>query len=230
MKAIILAAGRGLRMGKLTDHTPKPLLIVDGFPIINYIVRQLHEAGIWNICIVVGYLGDDIISYFNNNTNSVIEYIRQVEQTGSADAIWLAKDWLNGEDFICLNGDNCYHCDIKQIIDEFNTTKPDILIGVSDKLHGMITADNNNNLCGVTNLNNNNNNSLNTINYKDAAIACFSGKTINLFRNNLGYANVLSKAILDKLCVRVKQIDGFCLNINTPDDLERANKIHINIK
>ena len=46
MKAVILAAGKGTRMGGLTDELPKPMLEVEGFPILEHIITGLREAGI----------------------------------------------------------------------------------------------------------------------------------------------------------------------------------------
>jgi len=60
MHAMILSAGRGRRMGALTDHTPKPLLLVKGQPLITYHLKALAEAKVKNIVINLGYLGEKI--------------------------------------------------------------------------------------------------------------------------------------------------------------------------
>ena len=59
-KAVLLAAGRGTRLGALTAHTPKPLLEVAGKPLIAHIVNGLVAGGIHQFVIVSGYLGDQI--------------------------------------------------------------------------------------------------------------------------------------------------------------------------
>ena len=60
MKAMILAAGRGERMRPLTDHTPKPLLLAGGEPLIGWHLRRLRAAGIRQIVINHAWLGAQI--------------------------------------------------------------------------------------------------------------------------------------------------------------------------
>lgn len=60
MRAMILAAGRGKRMGALTDDTPKPLLEIKNKPLIVYQIEALREAGIEEFVINLGYLGHKI--------------------------------------------------------------------------------------------------------------------------------------------------------------------------
>jgi MurNAc alpha-1-phosphate uridylyltransferase len=60
MKAMILAAGRGERMRPLTDHTPKPLLIVAGKPLIQWHIEGLQAAGFRDIVINHAWLGEQI--------------------------------------------------------------------------------------------------------------------------------------------------------------------------
>jgi MurNAc alpha-1-phosphate uridylyltransferase len=63
MKAMILAAGRGERMRPLTDNCPKPLLQVNGIPLIEYHIKNLVAAGIKNIVINHAWLGQQIVDY-----------------------------------------------------------------------------------------------------------------------------------------------------------------------
>ena len=64
MKAMILAAGRGERMKPLTDHCPKPLLKVNGIPLIEHHLNNLKAAGITDIVINYAWLGHKIEEYF----------------------------------------------------------------------------------------------------------------------------------------------------------------------
>ncbi|MGB2680385.1 MAG: sugar phosphate nucleotidyltransferase, partial [Candidatus Competibacter sp.] len=60
MRAMILAAGRGERMRPLTDHTPKPLLLVAGKPLIAHHLEALRAAGFREIVINTGHLGEQL--------------------------------------------------------------------------------------------------------------------------------------------------------------------------
>ena len=66
MRAIILAGGRGSRLGKLTESRPKPLVEVSGKPILEHLIRNALEAGIREYWVNVGYLGHMIKEYFEN--------------------------------------------------------------------------------------------------------------------------------------------------------------------
>ena len=57
MKAMILAAGYGKRLRPLTDHTPKPLITIDGKPLIVHHLEKIAEAGINEVVINLGHLG-----------------------------------------------------------------------------------------------------------------------------------------------------------------------------
>lgn len=63
MKVMLLAAGRGERMGPLTDHTPKPLLPLAGKPLLQHHIERLVEAGFSEIIINTAYLGEQIADF-----------------------------------------------------------------------------------------------------------------------------------------------------------------------
>lgn len=116
MQAVILAAGRGVRMGELTNDLPKPMLRINGRPILEYTLANLPEE-ISEVIIVIGYKGEIIKSYFGDHYNDKkIRYVIQDELRGSADALHRAKDLLQDK-FLVLNGDDLYHrSDLKKII------------------------------------------------------------------------------------------------------------------
>ena len=79
MKAMILAAGRGTRMGHLTQNTPKPLLEVNGQPLIAYHLLKLAQVGIHEVVINVFHLADQIIETLGDGSRYGvnIQYIQQ---------------------------------------------------------------------------------------------------------------------------------------------------------
>ena len=107
MKAVILAAGKGTRMGELTNALPKPMLLVQGKPILEHIVQGIAGAGIRQFCIVTGYRAEVIESYFGDGSrwNLDITYARQKVQDGTGKAPEAAKDFVGADDFLLTYGD-----------------------------------------------------------------------------------------------------------------------------
>jgi len=107
MKAVILAAGKGTRMGELTDETPKPMLPVEGRPILEHIVTGLREVGITEFCIITGWKAEVIEDYFGDGTDLqvTITYVRQEVQDGTGKAPELAKEFVEDASFLLTYGD-----------------------------------------------------------------------------------------------------------------------------
>ncbi len=107
MQAVILAAGRGLRMREQTELTPKPLLTVRGRTLLEYKLDSLPPA-ITETVLIVGYLSGKIYQYLGTEYNGMpLRYVEQPELLGTADALWRAQDVL-GERFIVMMGDDIY--------------------------------------------------------------------------------------------------------------------------
>jgi dTDP-glucose pyrophosphorylase len=107
MRAVILAAGKGTRMGNLTHALPKPMLEVQGRPILEHIVRGLTEAGIRQICIITGWRAEVIEDHFREGQSigAAITYVRQEVQDGTGKAPELAKSFVDRDDFLLTYGD-----------------------------------------------------------------------------------------------------------------------------
>jgi choline kinase len=108
-KGIILAAGDGDRLGSLTIACPKVLLSVNDIPLIRYPVEALVAAGISDIAIVVGYLGDKIIDLVGNGFDFGVrlKYIYNSDYLGgNAISVYMAKEWAQGEPVVLCMGDH----------------------------------------------------------------------------------------------------------------------------
>lgn len=107
MKAVILAAGKGTRMGSLSVETPKPLLKVLGKTLLEHKLDMLPDS-IDEVIVVVGYLKEKIIEQIGSSyKNKKITYIVQDEHLGTAHALFLCK-YLLKEKFLVLMGDDIY--------------------------------------------------------------------------------------------------------------------------
>ncbi|MFH1224525.1 MAG: sugar phosphate nucleotidyltransferase [Candidatus Diapherotrites archaeon] len=105
MKAVILAAGRGVRLRPLTEKIPKVMVKVKGKPLLEHVLARLAEAGIGGFEIVVGYRREEIEKHFGKSFAGVpVNYLFQAEQLGTAHAIALARGRVKGN-FLVVNAD-----------------------------------------------------------------------------------------------------------------------------
>jgi len=119
MKAMILAAGRGERMGSLTISTPKPLLKAGNKTVIEYNLMRLRVAGITEVIINVSWLGSQIIDYLGDGTkfDLNITFINEGSvMLGTGGGILNALDHLGEKPFWLINAD--VYSDFK-IVDGF---------------------------------------------------------------------------------------------------------------
>lgn len=107
MKAMILAAGRGLRMRPLTDTIPKPLVRIHGKPLIQYHVEALAAAGITDIIINVSHLAGRIKGYLENGHRFGvnIHYSIEKQPLEMAGGIIQALPLLGDTPFIVISAD-----------------------------------------------------------------------------------------------------------------------------
>lgn len=107
MKAMILAAGRGSRMMPLTANTPKPLLKVNGKPLIQHLIEMLAESGITELVINHSYLGEKIEQAMGDGSQLGvnIQYSPEKSLLGTGGGIVNALPLLGDEAFVLVNSD-----------------------------------------------------------------------------------------------------------------------------
>ncbi len=127
-KGVILAAGDGDRLGSLTLTCPKVLLPVNGAPLIRYPIEALVAAGISEIAIVVGYLGDKVIEALGSGSDFGVklQYISNSDYLGdNAISVYKARDWVQGDPIVLCMGDHIIEREpVKRLLDRqtFNET------------------------------------------------------------------------------------------------------------
>ncbi len=111
-KAIILAAGKGRRLG--FTEWPKPLTPVNGIPILHRSLTSLASAGVRHAVIVVGYRADDIIAHTAHRFGDLTvtyRYADAYEHTNNSYSLWCAREELD-QDLFLLDGDVVFDADI----------------------------------------------------------------------------------------------------------------------
>lgn len=107
MRAMILAAGRGERMGELTTHVPKPLLRVGEHCLIEYSITNLKRAGIDEIVINISYHAEQIKTHLGDGSRYGVKlfYSEEKERLETGGGIFQALPLLGNDPFIVLSCD-----------------------------------------------------------------------------------------------------------------------------
>lgn len=131
MKAIILCAGKGSRLKNLTKLTPKPMLEINGLPILEQNIRLCKNAGIKEILINLHHLPDQITQYFDDGSRFgvKIKYSYEEELLGTAGAV-KGNEAFFESDFLVLYGDNYSNYDLGEIINFHYQKNADLTIAV----------------------------------------------------------------------------------------------------
>jgi mannose-1-phosphate guanylyltransferase/phosphomannomutase len=117
MKAVILAGGRGERMGKITKKIPKPMIKIGGLPILEHQINLLKRYNIKEITLIVNYLSEVIEKYFGDGKKFgvKISYFKERIPLGTTGGIKELERTLK-KDFIVIYGDVMLDMDISRIL------------------------------------------------------------------------------------------------------------------
>jgi UDP-glucose 4-epimerase len=129
VNALILAAGIGERMLPLTKDTPKPMLKIEGKPVLEYTISLLKKYGIKDIGMTTCYLKEKIIDYFKDGKGFGVNltYLKEPELIPSGRAIKQMKDFAK-DAVVIINGDNVTDINISKLIDFHKAKNADITI------------------------------------------------------------------------------------------------------
>ena len=126
MKAVILAAGEGVRLQPITSTRPKHLIKVGGKPILEHCLSAVKTCGIEEALIVIHYMGDAIRQYFGDGKKFglKIEYVEQKTVLGTGNAVSMVEPCVK-DDFLLVYGDLLFSAEaVKNVIDLHAKEKP----------------------------------------------------------------------------------------------------------
>lgn len=147
-----MAGGRGTRIAELFPDIPKPLIPVDGRPILEREIRSLASQGFDDLILTVGYLADKIIAYFGDGSKLGVKIDYFVEETplGNAGALFQLKDKIGNEPFFLLNADAAFDVDFNRMLAFHQQHGGFVTLFTHPNSHpydsGLIIADNNGNV------------------------------------------------------------------------------------
>lgn len=149
MKTIIMAGGKGTRISELFPDIPKPLIPIDGVPVLEREIISLREQGFDDLIITISHMGEKIRQYFGDGSkwNVHIEYYDETIPLGNAGALFKLRDKLGNEDFLLLNADAIFEVDFNRMINFHREKKALVTLFTHPNSHpydsGLIIADNN---------------------------------------------------------------------------------------
>jgi glucose-1-phosphate thymidylyltransferase len=124
MKALIPVAGAGTRLRPHTYTQPKPLIPVAGKPILAHIIDELIEAGFTEFVFVIGYLGEKVRNFVQQNyKNYTCQFVLQEERQGLGHAVWTAREHLRDEkELLIVLGDTVFDMDMRLLLNTPTTS------------------------------------------------------------------------------------------------------------
>ena len=147
MKAVLLAAGEGVRLLPITATRPKHLIKVGGKPILQFCLEAVKKAGITEAIVVTHYMGDAIRQYFGDGSQLglKISYVEQKAVLGTGNAASVAEPFVDG-DFVLVYGDLLFGQDaVKDVLKLFKDGKTAAVMGVvpvdKPESYGIIELD-----------------------------------------------------------------------------------------
>ena len=233
MKALILAAGFGTRLGKLTEKKPKALIQVGGTEILDHNIRKLLNAGISEILINTHYLSDQVEDFLKNQPyRGLVKTVFEPSLLGTAGSVKANWDFFEGSDFLVMHGDNYFEAELKPLLEaHLNRTKGTILTmatfnTTSPELCGTVLTDNDGIVIDFFEKT-----SETRLFRANAAIYVVSAESKMIFLRLSPTENDISLNVIPKLLgkIQVHFLPGNFIDIGSPTGLAAAEISHLRI-
>ena len=222
--AIIMAGGQGKRLRPYTLVVPKPLMPINGRPILEIVLNQLLKNKFKKITLALNYKSDLINAFFNNKKNSKFEisYNYEKKELGTMGPLSIMNKLP--ENFLVMNGDIITNLNIDQFFKEHVKSKKMISVAVTERKdlinYGVLKIDN----------------KKKTVNkfYEkpknrvivSMGIYVLNKKILKFFPKNkfFGFDDLMKKLLKNKIPINIKIHKGKWLDIGRPEDYEKALK------
>lgn len=222
--AVIQAGGKGTRMRELThDEIPKPLLLINGKPMIEWQILQLKEYGIKEFVLITGHLGEKIEEYFSDGSKLgvSIAYIREGIPLGSAGALYHVKKYAKNKDVIFVFGDVMFELDWNRFFSFHERKNGVVTLLAHPNAHpydsDLLIVDKNHRVTGIDSKNN-----IRDYNYKNcvnAGLSIFKSSLLEKIteEKKLDYESQLVKPLMENGQVFAYNTPEYVKDAGTPD-------------
>lgn len=234
--AVLLAAGRGTRMKGLTEDVPKPMLPVDGRPLLEHILIALRDSGIERFVVIVGYHADRIREHFGDGGRFGVrvDYRVQEVRDGTAGALRLAEGGIGGRPFLLGWGDILTApANYTRLLDRFAGGAADLVLAVNwveDPYRGAaVYAADDGRIerivekpspgTSTTHWHNAG------IGVASAALFTYAARVPRSPRGEFEIPDALTAMIADGRRLEIVPLEGAWLDVGTPEDLARAAEV-----
>lgn len=222
--AVIMAGGEGQRLRPLTENLPKPMLDINGFPLLERQIRRLHKMGITVIYISVNYLGEVIQEYFGDGSKFGVNvrYLNENKKLGTAGALSMLPALDNEKPILVMNGDILTTSDFVHLFHFHQDHQSDITISAIDYHveipYGVIQCDGAN---------------VRALQEKpsqrflcNAGIYALSARAIKKIPKNTFWnmTDLIENCLQDGDAVSVFPVHEYWTDIGTPADLKKARE------
>ncbi|MBI2671671.1 nucleotidyltransferase family protein [Candidatus Woesearchaeota archaeon] len=138
MKLLISAGGKGIRLGNLTKNLPKPMINVNGKPILHHLVDWAKKNEFEEIIMMNGFMAEKIVDYFKDGKQFGIKITHSNEDypLDTGGAIKLAGQYVDST-FVYVNGDTIYDVDLKKMMQFHKNKNSDMTIFLHKSSHPL---------------------------------------------------------------------------------------------
>ena len=149
MKTVIMAGGKGTRISSIASDIPKPMIKIEGKPVLEWEIECLKNQNFTDLIITVSHLAEHIINYFGDGSKFgvSIEYFIEKNPLGNAGALLKLRDKLK-EDFLLLNADTVFNINFIRFVEYHKAKKGLVTLFTHPNSHpydsGVLIANENN--------------------------------------------------------------------------------------
>jgi len=233
MRGLLLAGGHGTRLRPLTSTGNKHMLPIANKPMLVYGLEHLRNAGIREICLILGPIKEGIVETLGNGSKYGVKitYVDQPEPKGLAHAVMVAEDHLKGEPFVMYLGDNLLKQGVSPLVNEFTKNHSDCVVGATrvsnPSQYGVVVFDKNGNITRFIEKPKEP-----VSDWALIGIYVFNDKVFDAihrikpsWRGELEITDTIQTLLTDGAKVNVQKVQGWWKDTGRPEDLLEANQL-----